>query len=162
MMRMHGAFALLLLGVSGAAGTNTHYDSTRIWSHSNVNYGSQAAHMGDPGTRGFKDPAQELLPKVKGDTQRAASGATLVQSITTVGVDGWSTAKANGNPSSVHLGADIGKGVVGSDTNGDSWYFLARATSLPATCRRHTMASSRLPWCTRKRLRVGPSNVSPT
>ena len=125
MMRMHGAFALLLLGVSGAAGTNTHYDSTRMWSHSNVNYGSQAAHMGDPGTRGFKDPAQELLPKVKGDTQRAASGATLVQSITTVGEDGWSTAKANGNPSSVHLGADIGKGVVGSDTNGDSWYFLA-------------------------------------
>jgi hypothetical protein len=125
MMRMHGAFALLLLGVSGAAGTNTHYDSTRMWSHSNVNYGSTAEHMGDPGTRGFKDPAQALLPKVKGDTQRAASGATLVQSITTVGVEGWSTAKANGNPSSVQLGADIGKGIVGADTNGDSWYFLA-------------------------------------
>merc|ERR1719163_1034869 len=42
-----------------------------------------------------------------------------------VGVEGWTTVKGNNNPSSVQLSADIGKGVVGSDTNGESWYFLA-------------------------------------
>ena len=123
MMRMHGAFALLLLSLSSAAGA-PHYDSTRLWTHENVNH-VVGAHVGDPGTRGFKDPAQTLMPKVKGDTQRAATGATLVQSITTVGVEGWTTVKANGNPSAVQLGADIGKGVVGADTNAESWYFLA-------------------------------------
>lgn len=131
MMRMHGAFALLLLSLSSSTGA-PHYDSTRLWSHTNVNFPTDAVHgrhvekhVGDPGTRGFKDPAQTLLPKVKEDTQRAATGATLVQSITTVGMEGWTTVKANGNPSAVQLGADIGKGVVGADTNAESWYFLA-------------------------------------
>ena len=83
-------------------------------------------HVGDPGTRGFKDPAQTLRPKVRADTQRAAGAESmLVQSITTVGVEGWTAVKADNRPASVQLGADIGKGVVGSDTSSESWYFMA-------------------------------------
>jgi hypothetical protein len=37
-------------------------------------------HVGDPVTRGFKDPAQAPSLKVRGDKERAPKGATLVQS----------------------------------------------------------------------------------
>lgn len=130
MFRTHRAFALALLvfvSGAGAAELPTHSDSTRQWLHTSDNgQGLAAMHVGDPGTRGFKDPAQTLRPKVKADTQRSSSAeTTLVQSITTVGVEGWTTVKADNGPASVQLGADIGKGVVGSDANGESWYFLA-------------------------------------
>jgi hypothetical protein len=70
-----------------------------------------------------------LNPKVNTDTPRSAGSdaETLAQSITTVGDDGWTTVKADNTPSSVTLGADIGKGVVGTDKDGASWYFLAPA-----------------------------------
>ena len=131
MFAKNTALALALLSClcrAGAVAPAPNYkSSTRLYSHTNDNgQDVAAADVGDPGTRGFKDPAHTLKPKVKADTQRAAgSDATLVQSISTVGVEGWTTVKGNNNPSSVQLSADIGKGVVGSDTNGESWYFLA-------------------------------------
>ena len=131
MLRTSRACAVaLLICVGGAGAVLPNYKvSTRLFTHSNDNGQDQAAmHVGDPGTRGFKDPAQTLNPKVKSDSQRAADAAsTLVQSITTVGVEGWTTALADNRPASVTLGADIGKGVVGSDKSGESWYFLAPA-----------------------------------
>ena len=131
MLRTRRACAVaLLICVGGAGAVLPNYKvSTRLFTHSNDNGQDQAAmHVGDPGTRGFKDPAQTLNPKVKSDSQRAADAAsTLVQSITTVGVEGWTTALADNRPASVTLGADIGKGVVGSDKSGESWYFLAPA-----------------------------------
>jgi len=132
MLRARRACAVaLLVCVSGAAAVLPNYKvSTRLYTHSNDNGQdvANAMHVGDPGTRGFKDPAQALNPKVAGDTQRAAGAvATLVQSITTVGVEGWTTVRADNRPASVQLGADIGRGVVGSDTGGESWYFLAPA-----------------------------------
>jgi hypothetical protein len=144
MFRKHRAFALLLTVVcaSGVYGAVPNYKvSTRIYSHSNDNgqdltFADENAAgrappetVGDPGTRGFKDPAQILNPKVNSDTPRSAGSdaETLAQSITTVGDDGWTTVKADNTPSSVTLGADIGKGVVGTDKDGASWYFLAPA-----------------------------------
>lgn len=134
MLRTRRACAVaLLICVGGAGAVLPNYKvSTRLYTHSNDNgqdqTGADAMHVGDPGTRGFKDPAQTLNPKVKSETQRAADAAsTLVQSITTVGVEGWTTALADNRPASVTLGADIGKGVVGSDKSGESWYFLAPA-----------------------------------
>lgn len=130
---MNRTFALVVLIVcaSGAGAAPTYRDSTRLHQHINDNGQAQHAtqkrlHVGDPGTYGHKNPAQMLMPKVRGDTQReAGASTTLVQSITTVGVEGWTTVKADNNPSSVQLGADIGKGVVGSDTGGETWYFMA-------------------------------------
>ena len=133
MFRKQRAVALLLtvLCASGVYGAPTHKVSTRIYTHSNDN-GQDVSNqetVGDPGTRGFKDPAQILNPKVNTDTPRSAGAdaKTLAQSITTVGDDGWTTVKADNTPSSVTLGADIGKGVVGTDKDGASWYFLAPA-----------------------------------
>ena len=54
----------------------------------------------------------------------AATGGTLVQSITTAGLDGWTAVTMVNTPSSVTATADTGKGVVGSDTSSESWYFL--------------------------------------
>jgi hypothetical protein len=134
MLRTRRACAVALLICVGSAGAvlPNYKVSTRLYTHSNDNgedqTGAAAMHVGDPGTRGFKDPAQTLNPKVKSDSQRAADAAsTLVQSITTVGVEGWTTALADNRPASVTLGADIGRGVVGSDKSGESWYFLAPA-----------------------------------
>jgi hypothetical protein len=144
MFRKQRAIALLLTVVcaSGVYGAVPNYKvSTRIYSQSNDN-GQDLTFtdensagrappetVGDPGTRGFKDPAQSLNPKVNTDTPRSAGAdaKTLVQSITTVGDDGWTTVKADHTPSSVTLVADIGKGVVGTDKDGASWYFLAPA-----------------------------------
>jgi hypothetical protein len=129
MFKVNPRLVLALLAcASGAVGAiPEHKDATRLYRHKNDNGQDQnSMHVGDPGTRGFKDPAQRVKPKVRADTQRAAGTDTaLVQSIATVGVEGWTTVKSNGNPSTVQLGADIGKGVVGSDSNGESWYFLA-------------------------------------
>ena len=131
MFRMNRAFALVvLLCASRAGAAPTYTESTRLYSHVNDNGQAQGTvkrlHVGDPGTYGHKNPAQTLMPKVRADTQReAGSSTTLVQSITTVGVEGWTTVRADNNPSTVQLGADIGKGVVGSDTGSDTWYFLA-------------------------------------
>jgi len=134
MFRMNRAFALVvLLCASGAGAAPTYTESTRLYTHTNDNGQAQGIaadrkrlHVGDPGTYGHKNPAQTLMPKVRADTQReAGSSTTLVQSITTVGVEGWTTVRADNNPSTVQLGADIGKGVVGSDTGSETWYFLA-------------------------------------
>ena len=60
MLRTRRACAVaLLICVGGAGAVLPNYKvSTRLFTHSNDNGQDQAAmHVGDPGTRGFKDPA---------------------------------------------------------------------------------------------------------
>mmetsp|Transcript_25689 Transcript_25689/g.52345 ORF Transcript_25689/g.52345 Transcript_25689/m.52345 type:complete len:2398 (+) Transcript_25689:333-7526(+) len=119
-------FSVVILGLAVAAQAQTvHYDATRIYSHSNDNGMSQAAaNVGDPGTRGHKDPTQFLNPHLSSETQKSGANTILVESATTVGLDGWSVVTAVNNPSSVMPAADIGRGIVGSDSNSESWYFM--------------------------------------
>jgi hypothetical protein len=83
MLRTRRACAVaLLICVGGAGAVLPNYKvSTRLYTHSNDNgedqTGAAAMHVGDPGTRGFKDPAQTLNPKVKSDCNGHCHQGTL-------------------------------------------------------------------------------------
>eukprot|EP00293_Proteomonas_sulcata_P015206 CAMPEP_0184303574 /NCGR_PEP_ID=MMETSP1049-20130417/13299_1 /TAXON_ID=77928 /ORGANISM="Proteomonas sulcata, Strain CCMP704" /LENGTH=287 /DNA_ID=CAMNT_0026615163 /DNA_START=41 /DNA_END=900 /DNA_ORIENTATION=- len=125
---MRAQVLLLAVGALGLATSQTvHYDATRYYKHQNDNGQQQVqADVGDPGTRGFKNPAQDLNPKTRADTQRTGGAmATLAEALMMTGTDGFTAVTLENNPSSVVPAADIGRGVVGSDTGSQAWYFMA-------------------------------------
>mmetsp|Transcript_4235 Transcript_4235/g.10192 ORF Transcript_4235/g.10192 Transcript_4235/m.10192 type:complete len:2463 (-) Transcript_4235:343-7731(-) len=124
---MRASWALALAAVVCVAGASpVYYDSTRQYSHSNDNGDAVPGtrNVGDPATRGFKNPAQSLNKHTSAESQRSASGGTLVQSITTAGLDGWTAVTMVNTPATVTATADTGTGVVGADTSSESWFFL--------------------------------------
>ena len=101
--RVHAWVLVLAAALSVVdAASPVHYDSTRMYSHTNDNGQDQASRdVGDPGTRGFKDPAQYLNNHLGAETQRAGVGSFLLQSIATAGLDGWSAVSMVNTPTSV-------------------------------------------------------------
>mmetsp|Transcript_36650 Transcript_36650/g.92146 ORF Transcript_36650/g.92146 Transcript_36650/m.92146 type:complete len:232 (-) Transcript_36650:1170-1865(-) len=137
MARM-GRMALVAVALGAAAALvvegQTHKDSTRYKTHTNDNgmtlstTGLQTrGNVGDPGTRGSKDPAQYLNPHISQETQGTALGAMLARSNPAGSTDGWSGLLLSNVPASTQVTADAAAGVFGSDSGSELWYFSAPA-----------------------------------
>jgi hypothetical protein len=123
------AAAFVALAVcSTATAQTTHKDSTRYKSHTrDIGMSQASGNVGDPGTRGFKDPAQSLNPHSRSEakTGLAAAGEVIARSSPAGSTDGWIGVKQDGAPSSTAVVSDAAAGVSGSDTGSEEWYFLA-------------------------------------
>mmetsp|Transcript_32310 Transcript_32310/g.75480 ORF Transcript_32310/g.75480 Transcript_32310/m.75480 type:complete len:2927 (-) Transcript_32310:112-8892(-) len=119
------AVALVASAAVGVSG-QTHKDSTRYKTHTNDNGMTLAqGNVGDPGTRGFKDPAQYLNPHTASETQGARLGTVLARSNPAGSTDGWQGVRQTGVPSSTKVVSDAAAGVSGSDSGSEVWYFMA-------------------------------------
>jgi len=121
---------VLLYLVSPLSGQTTHYDATRIWKHSrDIGMSALSGNVGDPGTRGYKDPAQYLNHHLSEDSQRSGSvGSVLIQSNPAGDLEGWSAVNQGNAPSSAVLQpGDGASGIYGIDNDGQTWYFLGPA-----------------------------------
>uniref|UniRef100_A0A7S0YYW7 Laminin IV type A domain-containing protein n=1 Tax=Hemiselmis tepida TaxID=464990 RepID=A0A7S0YYW7_9CRYP len=131
MMPRRGGWALALAAALVASAAlcvsgQTHRDSTRYKTHTNDNGMALAqGSVGDPGTRGFKDPAQYLNPHTASETQGARLGAVLARSNPAGSTDGWQGVRQAGAPSSTRVVSDAAAGVSGSDSGSEVWYFMA-------------------------------------
>ena len=122
------AFAILALCSTTATAQTTHKDSTRYKSHTrDIGMSEASGNVGDPGTRGFKDPAQSLNPHSRSEAKAglSAAGEVIARSSPAGSTDGWIGVRQDGAPSSTLVVSDAAAGVSGSDTGSEEWYFLA-------------------------------------
>lgn len=121
------AVCLLAIASSTTAQT-THEDSTRYKSHTrNIGLSQASGNVGDPGTRGFKDPAQYLNPHSHAEAQagQQPAGKVLARSSPAGSTDGWMGVRQNSDPSTTAVVSDAAAGLSGSDSGSEQWYFLA-------------------------------------
>ena len=113
------AFVILALCSTAATAQTTHKDSTRYKSHTrDIGMSAASGNVGDPGTRGFKDPAQSLNPHSRSEAKAglSAAGAVIARSSPAGSTDGWIGVRQDGAPSSTLVvsdaAAEIGRAHV--------------------------------------------------